>query len=384
MEYLSAEQYAAVLGVHPRTVQRRCLAGVIPGAVKLGSNWLIPRNHDIPPGAEGGNESARDQISYGDYLTFPSGQADRYLQSLPREAGFWLARGLFAYYRCEYEEAVHSFDRLVPCDDVYLSGKLFTLYAAICQGDFVRYRNTRPIFDSPLPIESGTPYTCRILECFQANINASLAIIRNTPDWMKKGDLSALPPSLRDLAWYTYIRYLQIIKDYRVMLAAAEARISMHEPGYYSLSDIYVYLYAALGHLKQDNHTQARDRMMTIMRLALPDRFIGPFVETLTTMQGLTERCLLEAFPDQYDLVISRWKAIFPQWLKAHNEFAVYSIPEILTRREYQVALYAADGLTNLQIAQKMFVSLPTVKRDLSCVYDKLGITCRHELKDLF
>ena len=101
-------------------------------------------------------------------------------------------------------------------------------------------------------------------------------------------------------------------------------------------------------------------------------------------MQGLTERCLLEAFPDQYDLVISRWKAIFPQWLKAHNEFAVYSIPEILTRREYQVALYAADGLTNLQIAQKMFVSLPTVKRDLSCVYDKLGITCRHELKDLF
>ena len=45
MEYLSCEQYAAILGVHPRTVQRHCLAGIISGAGKLGSNWLIPGDH---------------------------------------------------------------------------------------------------------------------------------------------------------------------------------------------------------------------------------------------------------------------------------------------------------------------------------------------------
>lgn len=384
MEYLSCEQYAAILGVHPRTVQRHCLAGIISGAVKLGSNWLIPGDHKTPPDTGQGNEAAWAQASPGAYLEFPSGRADRYLQSLSRDAGFWLARGLFAYYRCEYEEALTAFDCLAPDHDDYLSGKLFTMYAAICQGDFTRYRNTRPIFDFSGGTKPSTPDMCRILECFQANINASLFIIRNTPDWIKNGDLSVIPPVMRDLAWYTYIKYLQIIKDYRVMLASAEARISTREPGRYSLSDIYVYLYAALGHLKQNNHAQARDRMMTVMHLALPDRFIGPFVETLTTMQGLTERCLMEAFPEQYDLVISRWKVIFPQWLKAHNEFAACSIPEILTRREYQVALYAVDGLTNDQIAQKMFISLSTVKKDLSCAFDKLGITSRRELSALF
>ncbi|MDD4080131.1 MAG: LuxR C-terminal-related transcriptional regulator [Eubacteriales bacterium] len=384
MEYLSVEQYAAINDIHLRTVQRHCQAGIIPGAVKLGSNWLIPRDLDTLPGVGREGKTAQFSRPVTVSLEFASGQADAYLQSLPCDPARWLARGLFAYYRCEYAESLASFDHIPKSNINYLTARLFTMYAAICLGDFERYRQTRGFFDNSPGDESRTPEPHYVLECFQANINASLFITRNTPEWLKKGDLSVLPPSMRDLAWYTYIKYLQINKDYRVMLAAAEARISKQDPGYYSLSDIYVYLYAALGHLKQDNPAQARDRMMTVMRLALPDRFIGPFVETLTIMQGLTERCLMEAFPEKYDLVISRWKGIFPQWLRAHNEFAAYSIPEILTRREHQVAMYAADGLNNPQIAQKMFLSLSTVKKDLSCIYDKLGITCRRELKNLF
>ncbi|NLG57434.1 MAG: LuxR family transcriptional regulator, partial [Clostridiales bacterium] len=43
-----------------------------------------------------------------------------------------------------------------------------------------------------------------------------------------------------------------------------------------------------------------------------------------------------------------------------------------------------ADGLTNRQIAGKMYLSLSTIKKELSCAYDKLGITCRRQLKELF
>ena len=167
---------------------------------------------------------------------------------------------------------------------------------------------------------------------------------------------------MRDLGWYTYIKYLQIIKEYRVMLVAAEARISNQKPGVCTLCDIYIYLYAALGHLKLDNLNLARERMMTVMRLALPNHFIGPFVETLTTMQGLTERCLKEAFPQQYDEVIRHWKTIFPQWVRAHNELSAYIIPEVSPAGSTRW-LYAVDGLTNNQIAKKMYLSLPPSKR---------------------
>lgn len=381
MEYLSVEQYAKMQGFHPRTVQRRCQAGLIPGAHKLGNNWLIPK-HVVPIRAD--SEVPQDSHPTPIDLSFASGRADTLLQSLPKNNTHLLVQGLFSYYRCEYEQAIHAFDQLASTDENYLAGQLFSLYAAISLGDFARYRAIRALFDAPHSWEAKMPGMGRIIECFRANINVSISVLHHVPDWMKAGDLSSLPPAMRDLSWYTYIKYLQTIKDYRVMLVAAEARISLQKPGIYSLSDIYAYIYAALGHLKLDNLALARERMLTIMRLALPDRFISPFVETLTTMQGLTERCLLEAFPHHYNAVIGQWKMVFPQWVKAHNEWSAYTISEVLTLKEHQVALYAVDGLTNQQIAKKMYLSLSTVKRYLSCVYDKLGITSRRQLKELF
>lgn len=381
MGYLSVEEYARIQGIHLRKVQRLCQAGLIPGARKLGNNWLIPQDEEASRADFQEAQSLEPPI-YS--LILVSGHADDQVQSLPKNGNYKLLQGLFSYYRCEYEQALCAFDQLAPTDEDYLVGRLFSLYAAISLGDFDLYRSIRSIFGASQTWELNSPGMGRIIECFQANINVSMSVLRNVPDWMRKGDLSSLPPTMRDLAWYTYIKYLQTVKDYRVMLVAAEARISTHDPGSYSLSSIYAYIYAALGHLKQDNQALARERMMTVMSLALPDRFIGPFVETLTTMQGLTERCLMEAFPQQYDAVIGRWKKVFPQWVKAHNEFSAYTISEVLTLREHQVALYAVDGLTNQQIAKKMYLSLSTVKKDLSCVYDKLGIKGRRQLKELY
>lgn len=381
MGYLSVEQYARLQGIHPRTVQRRCQAGRIPGAHKLGNNWLIPQED----GRKASDlQTPQTLIPTTNYLTFASGQADDHLEALPKNASYQLARGLFSYYRCNYEQALRAFDQMAPTDVDFLVGKLFSLYAAISLGDFERYQLIRPLFDPSRTKEFPIEGMERVMECLLANIHVSILILHHFPDWLKKGDLSVLPPGMEDLAWYTYIKYLQVTKDYRVMLVAAEARISMHYPDVYSLSDIYAYIYAALGHLKQDNLPLARKRLTTIMHMALPDGFIGPFVETLTTMQGLTERCLMEAFPQHYDQVIGQWKKVFPQWVKAHNELSAYIISEVLTLREHQIALYAVDGLTNRQISEKLYLSLSTVKKDLSSSYDKLGISSRRQLKDLF
>ncbi len=42
-----------------------------------------------------------------------------------------------------------------------------------------------------------------------------------------------------------------------------------------------------------------------------------------------------------------------------------------LSKREQEVALYMTEGLSNQAIAEKMFVSLRTVKAHLSFIYDK-------------
>ena len=53
---------------------------------------------------------------------------------------------------------------------------------------------------------------------------------------------------------------------------------------------------------------------------------------------------------------------------------------ETLTAQEAQIALLAQDGLSNREIATRLFISPRTVQYHLSHVFTKLGIRSRHEL----
>ena len=54
--------------------------------------------------------------------------------------------------------------------------------------------------------------------------------------------------------------------------------------------------------------------------------------------------------------------------------------PGALTPSERRIAALAADGLTNRDIAQQLFVTPKTVEVHLSAVYRKLGIASRRAL----
>jgi len=62
------------------------------------------------------------------------------------------------------------------------------------------------------------------------------------------------------------------------------------------------------------------------------------------------------------------------------NGRSVGAKPDFLTRREREVAVLAARGLSNREIANVFFVSVRTVENQLSRVYTKLGLGGRDEL----
>ncbi len=53
--------------------------------------------------------------------------------------------------------------------------------------------------------------------------------------------------------------------------------------------------------------------------------------------------------------------------------------PISLSKRELEVLLLLADGLSNQEMAEKLFVSVNTVKTHLARLYDKLGAKRRTE-----
>lgn len=54
-----------------------------------------------------------------------------------------------------------------------------------------------------------------------------------------------------------------------------------------------------------------------------------------------------------------------------------------LTQREAEVARLAYSGISNREIAEQLFISETTVKKHMSHIFEKLGISSREELKKL-
>ncbi len=54
-------------------------------------------------------------------------------------------------------------------------------------------------------------------------------------------------------------------------------------------------------------------------------------------------------------------------------------LQEVLTEREYEVLIELGKGFTNTQIAEKLFISENTVKKHISSLLGKLGMTHRTE-----
>jgi LuxR family transcriptional regulator, maltose regulon positive regulatory protein len=54
-----------------------------------------------------------------------------------------------------------------------------------------------------------------------------------------------------------------------------------------------------------------------------------------------------------------------------------HTLPEQLSRREQEVLQLVAKGLTNQQIAERLVISIRTVKKHIENIHGKLGVQSR-------
>jgi DNA-binding CsgD family transcriptional regulator len=85
-------------------------------------------------------------------------------------------------------------------------------------------------------------------------------------------------------------------------------------------------------------------------------------------------RTMQPAFADRdramLSLLLAHLSSIRERWERRHH-------PEILTAREREVLAMTAAGLTNAEIATKLFLSRSTVRTHLEHIFDKLGVHSR-------
>jgi len=384
MSEITCSQAARLWDISPRRVQTYCAKGRLPGARRAGRMWLLPADAQKPR-----DPRAAFTPSYPSYwprLLLLDGDMMRLndetqmLAHTKTDAEKKQLAAEIAYMRGDYLAASRCLEGVREQDPSYLAATMISSAARISAGDTRSFHETRsillrlcagPAANSPGCLMAQLAWGALAISAFAPKMGAS---------WLTGGVLASLPSASLPFALYLRGKALLALGRIEELLGMAEGALSLLPRGF-GIGEAYLYIMLAHAYLYQNQMEKAREALMRAIDICLPKGFLSPFAENISSLLGLGERCLQETCPDQLQKVLSLHKTLSGSWLEVHNFLTREQIATILTRREYQVALSVAGGLSNQESAGRLGLSLSTLKGHLRSVYQKLNITSRKELK---
>ncbi len=216
------------------------------------------------------------------------------------------------------------------------------------------------------------------IEACEGFFYAMLGDLDAIPGWLKRGELEEHCPHFVTMP-FVYIVYGKILilqEEYKKLLGLSPGVFEIAGVFPYLLPQLYFYLYNAIAHEKLGNHKEALEMLHFSLSMAKADKIYLPFVEHENDLEDV-----LKKIPgDAVKQILSLSTAYQKERNRLKNKGKKTS--SILSQREKEVAVLAAQGFTNKEIAQKLYVSTGTVKNFLQRVYEKTGLKSRRQLED--
>jgi LuxR family maltose regulon positive regulatory protein len=124
---------------------------------------------------------------------------------------------------------------------------------------------------------------------------------------------------------------------------------------------------------------KAVDLLDEALALAEPGGFIRIFVDEGAPMSRMLSEALSRGFHPAYvrQLLVAFAASGLEQAAPSRAAAAAIGLAEPLSSRELEVLDLIAAGLTNQQIAARLYVSVHTVKSHARNIYAKLGVSSR-------
>lgn len=201
-------------------------------------------------------------------------------------------------------------------------------------------------------------------------------------DWLKTGDTKRLLPAMQKNALFVRLGYLMHEGEFARLAGMAEAGRKTLSPGDV-LADTMFSLLAAIGYISLGNTARARECLDQAAQKALPDGFVYLLAVFSWMLQGLPDKLIQEQYQEQLPRFIEIKERFITGFTVLHTSVAAGDMPHTLTSREQEVALLAAEGLRNSEIAKKLMVSENTVRFHLRSVFQKLDIDRRAKLAEI-
>ena len=219
-----------------------------------------------------------------------------------------------------------------------------------------------------------------------AFVNTCLNQNSNIPEWLAEGDFnsSRLFFPARAFSYIIYGRVLLNKGEYLKLLGVAQQFIGIASVFHNLLTIIYTDIYIAASNERIHRREEAVKVLKQALDIAMPDQVYMPFVENGDYIKPLLE-VLYQQGIHREDIarilkLYETYHSVAEQITKKHF---TESKPR-LTERENEVAQLAAEGFSNKEIGERLFISQNTVKALLKSVFEKIGINSRSLLKLYF
>ena len=205
---------------------------------------------------------------------------------------------------------------------------------------------------------------------------------KSIESWILEGkfDSTSIYHSALNFVYIAYGRILLESEQYTKFLGQVDQFMEDAREFPNLLTEIYLHIYSAVAYKKIGLFDESRDSVSRAVALASEDRLYLPFVENGREIIPLFADLLVI---DESAAFVKRVEELYEEHKK--NLSIVLSEEEqsplsILTKREQEIAVLVSDGKTNIEIAKALNIAEITVKKSLSNIYARLGITNRAAL----
>ncbi len=403
MEYLKIDEISAKWGIGVRRVQLLCAEGKIPGAVRFGRDWMIPKDAQKP--ADGRTKAGRFGASedmplprktpflYMSDLYHTPGEADQVGTSLyyHHEAQV-LFEAEVAYSRGNIDKVYDSANYLLNKHSGFyavISAGMLLAMCAIWKGDIEMWRRAK-VHIAEAPAKSD--YDRDAMQLALSAVNIMLYHVENFPEWFKIGCFEPLHKDAFPAAKVYYAKYLYTVAYaiatdalkiegvYGLYLMSAipntiEPLICWANSNGTVMSEIYLRLTCAAVYHNAGNDEQAIRHIDRAIELALPDKLYGTLAEYCRVLDTLMEKRLSLVDEEIWFKVKELYKVYNEGWSKLSGAVRGKTLITSLTTRQREVAKLAAFGMSNKEIADKLNMSLAGVKQALVAITDKTGVS---------
>lgn len=408
MNKITVQQAAEKWNISVRRVQDYCRLGKIPGAERVGTNWLIPEDALRP--VDGRRKSAKLEaqrdipmprkspfLDMTDLYSEP-GTANRCIQSLsdnPEAQALFAAE--IAYSRGEidsvYRYVQYFFGKRSGFYAIVGSGMLLAL-CAMWAGDINMWRLARKhICEAPVKNSTDRDILALSLAATDSAIRAS----EDFPEWFKIGCFDSLPVDAHPAAMVYYLKYiivyaqelatgelkLQNIRGLGLMRCVpyiAEPLITTAQNDGVLLTEIYLRLLCAIAYQQCGNTERAIHHLDKAIKDCLADDLFGPLAEHRRQLGKILDERLLLVDAYAAKRVKDLHKRLQAGWTTIHNAILERTVSVSLTLREREISRLAVFGLTDKQIANQLDIPESHVKSIIKTAKEKTGVDKRSDL----